>query len=180
MRSDAEIIQLLRSNDPDAFVALYERYKQDVFHYAYHILMDRDLAAEAAQETFTKALTGLGGLQHPDRAKAWLMTIARNVAYGLTRKQKSLRLSDDEVWVSDSPFDQYEVTERQQLVRHYLAQLKPEYREALTLVEYEGLSYAEIAERTSSSISAVQSRIFRARRALAAKLAPFVKERNAS
>ena len=180
MRSDAEIVQMLRNDDPEAFAAVYERFKRDVFHYCYHILMDPDLAAEATQEAFVNALSALPQLRQPERIKSWLLTIARNAAYGIIRKKKPDSLRDDVIWASESPYDRYELAERQELVRHYLAQLKPEYREALTLIEYEGLSYAEIAERTSSTVSAVESRIYKARRALAAKLAPIVKERFSS
>jgi RNA polymerase sigma-70 factor (ECF subfamily) len=177
MTSDAEIIQLIRLGDDRAFSALYHRHKEDLFHYCYHILLDTNLATEATQDAFVRAHTALPTLQKPEAVKSWLLTIARNACYGLLRKKKTVALTDDDVWISESPFDQYEQVERQHLVRHYIAQLKPEYREALLLVEYEGLSYAEIADRTASSLSAVESRIYKARRALAKKLAPIVNER---
>jgi RNA polymerase sigma-70 factor (ECF subfamily) len=51
--------------------------------------------------------------------------------------------------------------------------LKPEYREILTLREFEQLTYAEIANITGDSESSVKSRLFKARRALADKLEPY-------
>jgi RNA polymerase sigma-70 factor (ECF subfamily) len=62
-----------------------------------------------------------------------------------------------------------------ELVERLMGQLKAEYREALILRQYECLSYAEIAAITGDSISAVESRLFKARKALAQRLAPFVR-----
>ncbi len=61
------------------------------------------------------------------------------------------------------------------LVQTLLAQLKPEHHEVLHLLEYERMSYAAIAKLTGISISAVESRIFRARKEMAKKLAVYYK-----
>jgi len=83
----------------------------------------------------------------------------------------------DTVWNSETPDSILANHELRDAVRDALQCLKVEYREVLVLREYEGLSYAEIAEITETSISSVKSRIFKARKALACKLAPFLAER---
>jgi RNA polymerase sigma-70 factor (ECF subfamily) len=63
-------------------------------------------------------------------------------------------------------------------IRREIEAMKQEYREVLLLREFDGLSYAEIAAITSDTESSVRSRLFKARRALAGRLAPFFNERN--
>ena len=63
-----------------------------------------------------------------------------------------------------------------EVVETYLWELKVEYREVLVLRQYDKLSYAEIAAITGDTVSSVESRLFKARKALAKKLAPYFKE----
>lgn len=67
-----------------------------------------------------------------------------------------------------------EKSEQVELVTHFLGQLKPDYREVLILREYQNLSYDEIAAITRSTLSAVKSRLFKARRKLADYMEPLV------
>ena len=61
-------------------------------------------------------------------------------------------------------------------MQHHLNHLKVEYREVLILRQYDKLSYAEIAAITGDSVSSVESRLFKARKALAKKFAPYFEE----
>ena len=82
----------------------------------------------------------------------------------------------DTVPHGDTPVAQLEKSEQIQLVHEYLAQLKPDYREVIVLREYQNLSYDEIAAVTRSTLSAVKSRLFKARRKLASFMKPVLQE----
>ena len=67
----------------------------------------------------------------------------------------------------DTPFSDMEKSEQVQFVSKFLESLKPDYREIIIPREYQNLSYEEIAAITRTSISAVKSRLFKARKKLA-------------
>jgi RNA polymerase sigma-70 factor (ECF subfamily) len=83
---------------------------------------------------------------------------------------------EDDLWSEETPHEQVVRKELTELVELHLNQLKIEYREVLVLRQYDKLSYAEIAAITGVTVSSVESRLFKARKALAKKLAPFFKE----
>jgi RNA polymerase sigma-70 factor (ECF subfamily) len=82
--------------------------------------------------------------------------------------------SPDTVSYAEEPLSRLEKNERIRLVNRFLGLLKPSYREVLILREYQNLSYQEIAAVTRSSISAVKSRLFKARKRMAHLLQPFL------
>jgi RNA polymerase sigma-70 factor (ECF subfamily) len=81
-----------------------------------------------------------------------------------------------DVWDSNTPHEQFVAKETTEIVRLLLHELKQEYREVLVLREYEQMTYAEIADVTETTESSVKSRIFKARKALAARLKPFFQQ----
>ena len=68
---------------------------------------------------------------------------------------------------SAAPEPQLVQNEQQELVQSLLAELAPEYREAVVLRYWHELSYEEIAEMMDTTVSAIKSRLFRARKQLA-------------
>jgi RNA polymerase sigma-70 factor (ECF subfamily) len=111
--------------------------------------------------------------------KAWLFSIARNYSFNSMRGTRlNEPLDADAFSDADTPFEIY-VREEQSANLHALVDgLNPVYREVIVLKEYEGLSYAEIASVTGSTESAVKSRLFKARKALASALPAGWKERD--
>ena len=83
---------------------------------------------------------------------------------------------EQDIWDEETPHEMVVKGELVDLVQHHLNHLKVEYREVLVLRQYDKLSYAEIAAITGNSISSVESRLFKARRALAKKLVPYFSE----
>jgi RNA polymerase sigma-70 factor (ECF subfamily) len=173
--SDIQLIQRILLDDSSAFAELFVRYKRRVYEYCYRLLRDRPAAEDATQNTFIKVRQELRGLKNPASFKAWMFTIARNELYAHLRRARSNGLEGNEdVWEATSPHEEFVVQEQAELVQRLLAQLKPEYREVLLLVEYEQMSYADIAAVTGSTLSSVESRIFKARKALGKKLKPYL------
>jgi len=176
LRPDAQLVESVRLGDTQAFAELYERYKRGVYEYCFRLLRDRDNAADATQNAFLKMFKGISELKSTAGFKVWMFTIARNEVFQHLRRSRSNGLPDeDDFWETESPQEAYLQQEQTELVQRALGELKPEYREVLLLLEYEQLSYAEIAAVTGATLSSVESRIFKARKALAKKLKPYFK-----
>ncbi|MEK6757156.1 MAG: sigma-70 family RNA polymerase sigma factor [Bacteroidota bacterium] len=175
LRSDAQLVECIRLGDARAFAELFNRHKRSVYEYCFRLLQDRDNAADAMQNTFIKMFNSIAGLKSTAAFKVWMFTIARNEVFEHIRRSRSNGLPDeDDLWGEESPYEEYIQQEQTELVQRAIAQLKPDYREVLVLLEYEQLSYSEIASITGATIGSVESRIFKARKALAKKLKPYM------
>ncbi len=178
---DKALIEAFQKGDDFAFVSLYNRYKGPVYTFCLKMLFDRDLAQDVMQETFLRIYENRDRLLNTHSFRAWTFTIARNQClnqFRLTNKQVQL---DDDYAASLpqaaalSQVATLEKSEQIELVNHFLGLLKPEYREVLVLREYQNLTYDEIAAVTRSTLSAVKSRLFKARRKLAAFMEPVLR-----
>lgn len=173
---DRALIEAFQEGDDFAFVSLYNRHKGAVYTFCVKMLLDKDLAKDVLQETFIRVFENRARLINSGSFRAWLFTIARNQCLNLIRRERRqlpLDTAGDEVLRSpELPISDLEKSEQVDLVNEYLARLKEDYREVLVLREYQNLSYEEIAAITRSTLSAVKSRLFKARR----KLAEFMEE----
>ncbi len=176
--SDEELLSEVRSGNGQAFADLYYKYRRRLLAYCYRLLQDRVAAEDVVQVSFQKAYEALSTLDKPELFFYWLFSIARNEVYGHLRKVRrngtpqSIE-EEDVLWTEETPHEQLVRKETTEIVELFLNQLKVEYREVLILRQYDKLSYAEIAVITGDTMSSVESRLFKARRALAKKLAPY-------
>jgi RNA polymerase sigma-70 factor, ECF subfamily len=182
---DKELLNQIRSGNQHAFTDLYNKHRHRLLAYCYRLLQDRIAAEDVVQIAFQKAYESLPSLDRPDLFFYWLYSIARNEVYAVVRKAKkngTMHSIDEgtDVWNDETPHELAVKTELSELVQEYLAQLKVEYREVLVLRHYDKLSYTEIAAITGDSVSSVESRLFKARKALAKKLAPYFNEEEKS
>jgi len=177
--SDRDLIAKYASGDRSAFDALYREYYPRVYGYCFRLLRESGEVDDLVQSIFERALQSMETIRNPDAFYAWLFTIARNEVYGLLRARKTkprtvpLEVSD-EMWEEESMHENYIKKETSDIVIGLIHKLKPEYREVLVLRQYEQLSYAEIAEITGDTVSSVESRLFKARRALAKALTRYL------
>jgi len=149
-----------------AFEALYRQYVKDVYHYALALLRNPADAEDVTQTTFMNAYRAYKRGDEIRKPQNWLIKIAHNVArtrYARAgRRVKEVPL-DDHV-------DQLAVHEEERPnvegVLRALGRLPFNQRAALVMRELEGRSYAEIADTLDVSVSAVETLIFRARKAL--------------
>src|SRR5919199_35497 len=151
------------------FERLYRRHVADVYHYALAVLRNPADAEDVTQTTFLNALRAYDRGERPKSAQNWLIAIAHNVCRQRFRQSQrrprevSLeedvadRLADDEAPSADD-------------IRRALGQLGFNQRAALVMREIEGRSYADIAEILGLSAGAVETLLFRARRALREQL----------
>lgn len=165
------LIESFQAGDEFAFVGIYNRYKGPVYSFCYKILLDSDSAKDVMQETFLRVYENRDRLLKTSSFKSWLFTIARNQCLNsLRRSGRHVGLQPDNsemIVTSETPFTKMEKQEQVKFVTRFLESLNPDYREVIILREYQNLSYEEIAAVTRSTISAVKSRLFKARRKLA-------------
>jgi RNA polymerase sigma-70 factor (ECF subfamily) len=184
-RPEIEVIRDARSGDTEALRQIYESYKGPVFTYCLRMLRDRSDAADATQEAFLHALSGLRGLDHTASFKYWLFAIVRNEVYGRIRRRSArtmvpLEEVEDVLWDEETPLEAAVRGETGEAVRRMVDALRPEYREVLLLRELRGFTYAEIAAVTGGTEAAVKARLFKARKALAERYTELVGRRDSS
>lgn len=164
---EQEWIARAQAGDQAAYGQLVQHYYPLIVSAAYHQGLDLAAAQDAAQETFIKAWLALPRFRATDgNLKAWLCRIAINVAVDMYRRERPTAQLDEQVGAAASPAEQVEARARVRAVRQALAQLPEASRAALILREYEGLTYAEIAQALDIPIGTVMSRLSYARNRL--------------
>lgn len=169
-------LQQAMKGDREAFGRLIEAYQGPVYNLAYRMLSNVGEAEEAAQEAFIRAFTRLDSYDPAHKFSTWMLSITSNYCIDIIRKRRAILLSIDEplpphpALMSErekGPEGQALHHEQEVLVQRLLQTLPEEYRQAVVLRYWYDLSYEEIAEMMDTSVSAIKSRLFRARRDLA-------------
>jgi len=155
----------------DAAGDLYERYSAQIFGYCLHQLGSREEAEDAVQTTFMNAFRGLSRGIVPELESAWLFKIAHNVC--LSRRRSSWRRgkveapNNFEVLQEVIPGREEAVADELIRLPDVLEEMPENQRRAILLREWQGLTYREISAELGLTQAAVETLIFRARRALA-------------
>jgi len=152
-----------------SFERLYRRHVRDVYGFALGVLGNPADAEDVTQTTFMNAYRSLSGGERVDNPRGWLLAIAQNVCRQrfrtAARRPQEVQL-DPETIEAFAPDDTPAADE----IRAAMMHLAFNQRTVLVLREIEGRSYAEIAESMGVSVSAVETLLFRARRALREQL----------
>lgn len=188
---EAALVARAKSGDMAAFSELVKHYDRRVFRMAKQITQNDDDAEDVLQETFLKAYTHLDDFQGNSKFYTWLVRIAVNEALMKLRKRRSDRTvpldepidtGEDEVvreiavW-GENPEQQYSRDELGTILDEAIQGLKPAYRTVFILRDIEEMSIEETAEALDLSISAVKSRLLRARLQLREKLTRLFKRK---
>ncbi len=181
---EASLVARAKAGDANAFSELVRHYDRRVFRMAKQITQNDDDAEDVLQEAFLKAYTHLDDFQGNSKFYTWIVRIAVNEALMKLRKRRSDRsvpldepidTGEDEVareiavW-DENPEETYSREELAELLDEAIQSLKPAYRTVFILRDIEELSIEETAEALGLSISAVKSRLLRARLQLREKL----------
>jgi RNA polymerase sigma-70 factor (ECF subfamily) len=174
-----EWVNAALQGDQDAFAEIVYAYQDAVYNLCYRMLGERTEAEDSAQEAFLRAYLNLERYDPSRSFKTWLLSIASNYCIDRLRRRRLQWLSlDDEptsdhlALSSDEPEPESATLDREhsQAIQMLLSELSPEYRAAVVLRYWYDYSYVEIADIMDTTESAVKSRLFRARQALADKL----------
>ncbi len=152
-----------------AFERLYKRHVHDVYRYVLAVLRNPADAEDATQATFLSAYRAFQRGDRPELPRNWLLKIAHNECR--QRFRMLARRPKEVIWderVAAPPVDETIPTADE--IRQALGHLNFNQRSALVMRELEGRSYNEIGEILDVSVSAVETLLFRARRALREQL----------
>ncbi len=171
-------VEATLDGNQDAFAELVNTYQNAVYNLCYRMLSERTEAEDATQEAFLRAYLNLERYDPARSFKTWVLSIASNHCIDRLRKRRLLWLSLDEplppnVMLSSDEPQPEEVAirdERSQAIQALLDELNTDYRAAVILRYWYDYSYAEIADILDTTESAIKSRLFRARQALASRL----------
>ncbi|HEY9791282.1 MAG TPA: sigma-70 family RNA polymerase sigma factor [Candidatus Obscuribacterales bacterium] len=191
-RTDAELIVLCQQKDSRAFEELIKRHQRTVYALLYRLAPDWNDTADLAQEVFIRMWRSIGNLRNPSAFRSWLSQIVTNLFYDELRKRPRQlpTISMDEPLdneegndsttrdIRDKAAGPDELCQRNELteiVRQAMTRLPEQFRTAIILREFEGLSYEEIALITHTEIGTVKSRIARARAKIQEMVSPYLK-----
>ena len=176
--NESELVGQSRNGDRAAFTELVNRYAAKVFRLARHITKNDHDAEDVLQEAFLKAYTRLDQFQGNSRFYTWLVRIAVNEALMKLRRAKTRKTvsldqeleSEDGSLPRETASERYDRRETREYLTKAIDSLAEAYGSVLVLRDIEGLSTEETAEMLGLSVSAVKSRLLRARLQLREKL----------
>lgn len=155
-----------------SFERLYRTHRRDVYNFVLHDVRNPDDAEEVTQVAFLNAYRALRNGHPPEKPRAWLLTIAQNVARRRFRKRAAnIREVPLDAELAVAAPDDYDGPTAEEICAAF-RQLPENQRTALAMREIQGRSYAEIATELKLSLPAVETLIFRARRSVRTLLEP--------
>lgn len=173
---EGEWLAQAQDGDAQAFSQLVEVYQAPVYNLCARMLGDPVEAEDAAQETFLKAFRGLRRYDPARPFATWLLSIASHHCIDRIRRRRIVPLSIETLLPSQEhpdptpgPEEMVALMEQRQRITEVSGSLGPQDRAAIVLHYWYDLSYEEIADTLDLTVSAVKSRMLRARRELARK-----------
>ncbi len=186
---DRQLVARVQKGDKRAFDLLVLKYQSRILALVVRFVQDSHEAQDVTQEAFIKAYRALGNFRGDSAFYTWLYRIAINTAknYLVSRNRRppasGIDAQDAEFFEGDHALKNIDSPERLLLrdeidktVQDSIGKLPEDLRVALTLREYEGLSYEDIAAVMQCPVGTVRSRIFRAREAVDKALQPLLEE----
>ena len=185
---DLVLVRRAKRGDYKAFDLLVLKYQSRIAGLALTFVKDRHLAEDIAQESFIKAYKSLESFREESAFYTWLYRIAANTSKNyLTSKKRKKEYSESEILSSeeasvdifdipggDSPEEILAANNLREMIFESLSNLPEDIRTAISLREFEGLSYEEISEVLGCPIGTVRSRIFRGREIIQEKISPLL------
>ncbi len=186
---DEALVRASQNGDTQAFEELVARHRDKIYARAYTIMRSEEEAIDLSQEAWVKGWQKLGQFHGESSFGTWMTRIVINLCLDQLRRLKRQRAESIEAIAEESggierqmpimtvnPTAGLERSELRQRIDKALGQLSYEHRTVLVLHEFDELEYKEIARVMGCSIGTVMSRLFYARRRLAALLADLKKE----
>lgn len=170
---EAEWLELACQGNDEAFTMIVQTYQTPVYNLCYRMLGDAGDAEDAAQETFWRAYQGINRYDRQRSFITWLLSIAAHYCIDQHRKRRlptfNIDLLTQEGVPDGAPVPERVVSQREQdrLIHSLLADLPDQDRAAMVLRYWYDMSEEQIAQTLALTVSAVKSRLYRARQLLA-------------
>lgn len=185
--ADQLLVKRVQAGDKRAFDLLVKQYQHKIIGLIGRYVYDQHEALDVAQEAFIKAYRALPGFRGDSAFYTWLYRIAINTAKNhlVARNRRppdvDVDVDDAQYLGAESELRDLETPENalyrdelERVVKQTLDRLPEDLRVALTLREFEGMSYEDIANVMDCPVGTVRSRIFRAREAIDKEIAPLL------
>tara|TARA_Y100000768_G_scaffold166302_1_gene124534 strand:+ start:671 stop:1279 length:609 start_codon:yes stop_codon:yes gene_type:complete len=187
---DLGLVKRLKAGDYRAFDLLVLKYQSRLTSTAFKYVKDLQIAEDIVQESLIKSFKSINLFREDSSFYTWIYRITVNTSknYLISKKRKDELLQTDiskdgtfeiEAFHKDTPEEIINASELQDTIMKSLDSLGEETKTALTLREFEGLSYEQIAEVVKCPVGTVRSRIFRGRELIDAAIKEF-KSKSAS
>lgn len=163
------LIEKAVHGDKQAFSELVNLHSSRIFGLAMTLLKDKDLADEAAQQTFVKAYLNLKKFRGESKFSGWLYRIAYRTSLDLIKKQKKLVPASSDYQfekLTESEVKYEDVEHKEAWVRDCINRLAADDAALIRMFYYEKLSLNDIADTTGNSLSNVKVKIHRLRNKL--------------
>ena len=176
-----------------SFEEIYKQNADMVINLAYRMTGKEELSKDVTQDVFLKVYENMTEFREQSKVSTWIYKIAMNHIINIMKREKRLKFYDTlakgfgmesnydnsvTVWehsLPELPDKELEDSEKEIIIRNLIEQLDAKYKIPFILHRYEDMSYQEIADQLNISLSAVESQIHRAKKKLALKLKPWLK-----
>lgn len=183
--TNTNLLQRFQNGDESAFREIVEQHKLSVLNLCYRFVGNKEDAEDIAQDVFIRILKAAPRYKPEASLSTWIYRITVNVCLNFQRRKKILNFFSlnheyesgqtagdrlPELISEDQPDSDLEKQELQQLVQDAIQSLPENQQTVILLHRFEGLSYQEIADVLDTTVSAVESRLHRAKLNLQKKL----------
>ena len=171
---DLGLVKRVKAGDYQAFDLLVLKYQSRLISTAFKFVKDLQIAEDLVQDSFIKSFKSIGSFREDSTFYTWIYRITVNTSknYLVSKKRKDELLQTDvskeenhviEPIDKDTPEDFFYANQLHKIIIESLNRLGEDTKTALTLREFDGLSYEQIAEVVNCPVGTVRSRIFRGR-----------------
>ena len=171
---DLGLVKRAKAGDYQAFDLLVLKYQSRLISTAFKFVKDLQIAEDLVQDSFIKSFKSLHSFREDSSFYTWIYRItvntSKNFLVSKKRKEEILQtdISKDEYYTiepidTETPEDFLNASQLKDIIFHSLNDLGEDTKTALTLREFDGLSYEQIAEVVNCPVGTVRSRIFRGR-----------------
>lgn len=166
MDDDRILMKRFIAGDKESFEKLIIKYRDSGINFAKRYLNDSHLAEDILQESFAAIYVYRERYNPKFSFKAYLFSIIRNKCVDFIRKNQIIPLDDINLTTENTPESAFLNKEKQNMIIHQINRMKKDYRMAIYLIEYEGLSYKEAANIMDKNLAQIKVLVYRARRKL--------------
>ena len=188
---DLGLVKRAKAGDYQAFDLLVLKYQSRLISTAFKFVKDLQIAEDLVQDSFIKSFKSIGSFREDSTFYTWIYRITVNTSknYLVSKKRKDELLQTDisneenyfiEPIDKDTPEDLFHASQLHKIIIESLNGLGEDTKTALTLREFDGLSYEQIAEVLNCPVGTVRSRIFRGREVIDSAIKEYRKAHQAS
>lgn len=153
-----ELLNSLKNNDQEALAQIYDMMHNEIFRYIYSIVKNKEYAQDLTQDTFIHLYKNAALYNNKGHAKAWIITISRNITYMFLRKNNRELVVDYDIEETD---DSMGNINNKLLIEKMMSLLDTIEREIIVLHVIDGLTFREVSEVMNIALPTTLSKYHR-------------------